>query len=60
MVSVGVSYSRQYGQRAMDNAVKAHLNLSFLSWRLHLSRREVGLASVASEPREGGSITLHQ
>ncbi len=29
MLSVGVSYSGQYGQRAMDNAVKAHLNLSF-------------------------------
>jgi uncharacterized protein with beta-barrel porin domain len=29
MVSVGVSYSGQYGQRAMDNSVKAHLNLSF-------------------------------
>jgi fibronectin-binding autotransporter adhesin len=29
MLSVGVSYSGQYGQRAFDNAVKAHLNLSF-------------------------------
>jgi len=29
MLSVGVSYSGQYGQRATDNAFKANLNLRF-------------------------------
>ena len=29
MVTVGVSYSGQYGQRAIDNAVKGHLEVSF-------------------------------
>jgi fibronectin-binding autotransporter adhesin len=29
VLTIGVSYSGQFGQRAMDNAVKAHLNLSF-------------------------------
>ena len=29
MLSVGVSYSGQYGQRAMDNAVKGNVNLRF-------------------------------
>ena len=29
MLSVGVSYSGQFGSRAMDNAVKGNLNLRF-------------------------------
>jgi len=29
MLSVGVSYSGQYGQRAMDNAFKGNVNLRF-------------------------------
>jgi uncharacterized protein with beta-barrel porin domain len=29
MLSVGVSYSGQFGQRATDNAFKANVNLRF-------------------------------